>query len=155
MTNLPIEPGEFVWCAFPERENPDKPSRHLHVVYALVVALATPGTGGSGISGDPRAVVAYTTSRPWPIAARRPGVIPFTTDEAEAVGQTRPFWLHLWRVAYVPVTPIWFPQLGNPGHGVVGRLTQAKRLEIEAAAIRVQIRHEHDVERLGPHRPKR
>lgn len=148
MTPPPIEAGDFVWCAFPEREHPASPSRHPHIGYALVVALGTSTAGG------PRAIVAYTTSRPGQHDGKRPGVVPFSAEEAAALGQKRPFWLHLWRIAYLPVTEAWFPNLASPDKVVLGRLPPARRTEIEAIAIRVQQRHPNEVERLGPLRPR-
>jgi hypothetical protein len=128
LTALPFRPGDFVWCAFPEREYPARPSEHRHIVYALAVMESVSAY---------RSIVAYTTSRAWRGEAQRPGVVPFSADQAAAVGQARPFWLHLWRIAHLPVTPAWFPDLSAPGGIVVGSATLTLRRELEATAVNV------------------
>jgi len=133
--------GDFVWCAFPEREHPARPSRHLHVCYVLAVA-------------PDQAIVAYTTSQPMPHAAGRPGVIHFSAERAAALGQLRPFWLHLWRVARLPVTSGWFPRLSDPASMVIGSVTPAMRRELETKTKEVFTRHDRETEQLGPLRPR-
>jgi hypothetical protein len=141
MTSPPFHVGDFVWCAFPEGEYPAKPSRHLHVSYVLAV------------SAD-QAIVAYTTSRPLRHAAGRPGVIHFSARQAADLGQTRAFWLHLWRVAHLPVTPVWFPHVSDPTNTMVGRVSQTMRRELEAKTKEVFSRHRPETEQLGPLRPR-
>jgi hypothetical protein len=60
------------------------------------------------------AIVAYTTSQLWP-GSRPQGVVAFSTEEAAQLGQARGFVLDLRRMAYLPITPIWFPRLEDPG----------------------------------------
>jgi hypothetical protein len=81
-------------------------------------------------------------------------MVSFSAEEAATFGQQRPFVLHLWRVAYLPITPAWFPNLATPGHGVVGSVPRKLRLEFEARTGEVFTRHLAEVERLGPLRPK-
>jgi hypothetical protein len=100
-----------------------------------------------------QSIVAYTTSRSWPHAAGRPGVIAFSAEQAATLGQQRAFWLHLWRVAYLPVTPTWFPRLLTSGSGVVGTVPVTLRRELEAKTMEVFSRHGRDTEQLGPLRP--
>ncbi len=50
-----LRQGDFVWCAFPEREAPLR-SGPLHVAYALAVAALADGYA---------VMVAFTTSRKW------------------------------------------------------------------------------------------
>jgi len=64
-------------------------------------------------------------------AAGRPGVIHFSAEQAANLGQKRAFWLHLWRVARLPVTPVWFPGLSDPTGVVVGSASQTMRRELE------------------------
>jgi hypothetical protein len=110
LTSPPFHPGDFVWCAFPEHEAPDRPSRGLHIAYTLAVTGAFSATviSLSATPADPQAqsVVAYTTSQPRPHAGNRPGMVSFSAEEAATFGQQRPFVLHLWRVAYLPITPV-------------------------------------------------
>ena len=47
------------------------------------------------------------------------GVTDFDVPAANAVGQ-KPFHLDLRCLAQVPLTERWFPDLGQPGHGIVG-----------------------------------
>jgi len=141
MTSPPFHVGDFVWCAFPESEYPARPSRHRHVTYVLAVAAD-------------QAIVAYTTSQPSLYAAGRPGVIHFSAEHAADLGQMRAFWLHLWRVARLPVTPDWFPNLSDPANVVVGSVSQAMQRELEAKTKEVFTRHRLETEQLGTLRPR-
>jgi hypothetical protein len=107
----------------------------------------------TGAQSEHRAV-AYTTSQPWPLAAQRPGVVPFSVDQARTFGQQRPFVLHLWRTAIVPVNPDWFPLLSAPDAGVVGRASEALKRALEAKLKDVLTRHRDSMDVLGPDRPR-
>ena len=158
MSSFPFRAGDFVWCAFPESEHPVKPSDHPHIGYVLAVAAPKPAPGGSTRpppSAAHQAIIAYTTSQPWPHASGRPGVIAFSAEQAATLGQQRPFVLHLWRVAYLPVTLSWFPRLSMPGGGVAGSAPQTLRRELETRTMDVFRRHAENVEQLGPLRPAR
>jgi hypothetical protein len=141
MTSPPFHVGDFVWCAFPESENPARPSRHHHVSYVLAASAE-------------QAIVAYTTSQPLRQVAGRPGAIHFSAEQAANLGQTREFWLHLWRVVHLPVSPVWFPGLSNPANVVVGRVSQTMRRELEAKTKEVFSRHRPETEQFGPLRPR-
>lgn len=141
--------GDFLWCAFPETEHPATPSRTRHIGYApLIVQAATADRRTADHEHD--ALIAYTTSRPWPHAAGRPGVNSFSSEQAAALGQRRAFVLHLWRVARLPVIPAWFPRLSTADAGVVGQASTALRLRLAAEATRAFACHPDTVERLGP-----
>jgi len=84
-----LRQGDFVWCAFPEREAPLRPGQ-LHVAYTLAIAAVD---GGYGV------MAAYTTSQIW-VGALPQGVIAFDIAEAAALGQARAFMLDLRRLAY-------------------------------------------------------
>ena len=56
MNPVPLREGDFVWCAYPEPENPAQPGPP-HLGYTLAATL--------GIS-SPTVFLAYTTSQPWP-----------------------------------------------------------------------------------------
>jgi hypothetical protein len=119
-------------------------------VTGFTSATAIPPTGFTH-----QAVVAYTTSQPWPHAVGRPGVIPFSAAQAIELGQQRAFILHLWRVAYLPITPAWLPRLSDSDGGVVGHASVALCRQLEAETAKVFSRHPDTVERLGPLRPTR
>jgi len=146
----PFNVGDSVWCAFPEREHPARPSRNLHICYTLIVTAA--GVVAPGLPPSYQAFVAYTTSRPPQHDGRQPGVVPFSAEEATELHLRRPFWLHLQRVAFLPVTPEWFPHL-SAGGGVVASVTPTRRRELEAEATLVRRRHAADAV-LGPSMPR-
>jgi hypothetical protein len=138
LTDNPFSAGQFVWCAYPEWEHPLQPGpRHIGYIFA---ALA--------VRGSPAAIVAYTTSQPWPDALP-PAVYPFTVTEAEGMGQDRAFVLDARRLAFIPVIPAWFPDLGEPTQGVVGSVSDQLRDRIEADLKRLLRRSPDSVQRLG------
>ena len=84
-------PGAFVRVLFPTREKPRQPGL-LHIGYVL-------GT----TAGE--AMVAYTTSQPWPAGTPLPaGVRLFDADEAARLNQSRAFFLRLDVLAKLPLT---------------------------------------------------
>jgi len=97
--------------------------------------------------------LAFTTSQPW-IGSRPPGVYSIDRDQAACMGQPKPFTLDLRRMANVPVTVEWFPQLGTSGHGIVERAPERLRLVYEAALTELARRHPENIERLGPPQPR-
>ena len=91
----------------------------------------------------------YTTSQPW--TGQRPfGLYTFDHDAAAEMGQSRPFTLDLRRMAAVPVTVRWFPDLNGPTHGKVGQANENLRVMLETAIKQLFSRHPGNVERLGP-----
>jgi len=139
----PYRPGDFVWSHYPLSENPARPGPR-HIGY---VTLST--------SSDTEDLVwlAFTTSQPW--TGRKPsGVYSVDRDAAAGMGQSRPFTLDLRRMANVPVTAAWFPDLSAPAHGIVGRAPERLRLVYEAALIALARRHPDTIERLGPLVPR-
>ena len=111
------------------------------------VALTTSGVNVSMF-------VAYTTSRPW-AGPKPPGVYHFTRTEAKGMGQFRPFTLDLRRMAAVPVTEEWFPDLNTPNHGTAGHTPERLRKTFENAINELFTRHPENIERLGPLWPGR
>jgi hypothetical protein len=97
--------------------------------------------------------LAYTTSQPW-IGLKPPGIHSVDRETAAGVGQSRPFTLDLRRIAVVPVTVDWFPDLDAPGHGIVGRAPARLRAVYETALIELARRYPQNIERLGPLTPK-
>jgi hypothetical protein len=139
LSDPPYRSGDFVWAAFPERENPARPGPR-HIAYAVAI---TSGTSVNAV------IVAYTTSQPWS-GPRPPGVYGFGRGAAAEMGQARPFTLDLRRMAFVPMTVAWFPDLAAGTHGIVGRAPERLRLELELAAKELFRRSPEIVERLGP-----
>lgn len=146
MTASPYRAGDFIWCAFPEHENPARPGPR-HLAYALLVYDATATSSGS-------IVAAYTTSRPWPGGITLPrGVFRFDRQEAAALGQARAFMLDVRRLAYVPIAARWFPHLDRPDRGIQGRAPKSTRQKIWREAEEPLTRHSELIERLGPFWP--
>jgi hypothetical protein len=139
----PYRSGDFVWSNYPQRENPARPGPR-HVGY---VALST------GSYSDGTVWLAFTTSQPW--NGPKPfGVYSVDRGTAAAMGQSRPFTLDLRRIANVPVTSEWFPDLDAPAHGIVGRAPERLRLAYEAALTELARRRPENIERLGPLTPR-
>jgi len=139
VTATPFRHGDFVWCAFPEREAPLRPGP-LHIAYTI-------GIGGTPTR--PMAVVAYTTSQPWE-GPTPPGVVTFNAADAAQLGQARPFVLDLRRMAYLPLTTSWFPRLEEPCAGMLGRAPKALRSRLDAIALELATRRPEVLTRLGP-----
>ena len=138
-----------MWCAFPERENPAQPGP-LHLGYTLVASGPV-----LPASPQPSALIAYTTSQPWPSGAPFPlGVLAFSREVAGRYGQARAFVMDLRRIAFVPLTAAWFPRLGQPGDGVQGHAPKAEQRRFRQLAQDLAIRHAELVERLGPLWPR-
>ena len=140
---MPIAPdwtiveGALVEVLFPTSERPRQPGL-LHICYCLGVR-------------PPVALVAYTTSVPWPSGTPRPiGVRTFSADEAQALNQTRAFRLHLNRQARLPMTSAWFPRINAPNQGVIAMASHRLRQDLLDIAIELEKRHRAVVERLGP-----
>lgn len=149
MSQLPFQDGDFVWCAFPERENPAQPGP-LHLGYSIAVSGVALTT-----SPPPSALMAYTTSQQWPPAIPFPlGVLAFNQVQASRYGQSKAFVMDLRRIAFLPVTPVWFPYLGQPGGGVQGHAPKADQRRFRQAAEDLAGRHAELVERLGPLWPR-
>ena len=143
----PYKRGDFVWCNYPQHENSVAPGPR-HVGY---VAIATEGS----IRGsDYAAILAYTSSQTWS-GPTPPGVRRFSRDEAQTVGQQRPFHIDLRRSAFVPITAEWFPRLNEADRGVIGRAPQKLVKELEATLRRIYEHSPQNIERLGPLWPRR
>jgi hypothetical protein len=144
LTDTQYRSGDFVWSNFPERENPARPGPR-HIGY---VALSTSSDHGSAI------FLAYTTSRLW--EGPRPfGVHSFDRQAAAAMGQSRSFTLDLRRMALVPATEEWFPDLASANRGIVGHAPERIRAELEVTTKDLARRRPELIERLGPLWPGR
>jgi len=131
-----MPPGAFVRVLFPTREKPREPGL-LHIGYVL---------GGTQVG----IIVAYTTSQPWPadlpLAA---GVRLFTASEAAALNQSRPFILRLDVLAKLPLTPVWFPDIGREGKGVIAVAPARLREELMEIATNLVRRRSELLEMRG------
>ncbi len=133
---LNIVEGAFVETLFPTAERPRQPGL-LHICYCLGVR-------------PPVALVAYTTSAPWPTGIPLPlGVRTFTAEEAGRLNQARAFRLHLNRQARLPLTAAWFPKIDAHGQGVIAIAPARLRQELFEIAIELEKRYRVNIERLG------
>jgi len=106
VTRAAIAAGAFVEVLFPTAEKPRR-SGLPHICYCLGVR-------------PPLALIAYTTSAPWPPGVPLPfGVRLFSPEQANALNQKRPLRLYLNRQARIPLTTAWFPKLDTPDQGVI------------------------------------
>jgi hypothetical protein len=132
-----IAAGAFVRAYFPTSEQPRRPGL-LHIVYCVAVAR-------------PLAVVAYTSSRSWPADMKLPpGVRIFAASEATKLNQ-QPFVLYLNRLARLPISPAWFPDL----EGVIAHAPERLRQELMRELSQLLERRRALVEMLGPDPSKR
>lgn len=115
--------GAFVHTLFPTTEKPREPGVP-HVCYCLAVMPQL-------------AVVAYTSTQPWPAELPPPPwVRVFDAIHAERLGQ-RPFVLYLNRIAKLPLTRRWFPEFDAPTHGILAVANLRLRNELLAVAVDV------------------
>ena len=124
---MEIGEGAFVKALFPLDERPRRPGP-LHICYCLGV---TPTL----------AIIAYTTSRPWPAGTPTPlGIRLFATEEARSLNQ-RPFVLDLRRLAKLPLGRTWFPEIDTPGRGIVAVAPLTLRDELNQELAQLLRRH--------------
>lgn len=99
-------------------------------------------------------VVAYTTSSGLVFAGRQPrGLHPFDAAAAAVLGQSKPFRLELKRLAFLPVTEAWFPEISQPSRGVLGRAPRSLRAALQASLDEL-LRQPDLIDRLGPLWPR-
>lgn len=134
--------GELVWSNFPERERPIVPGPR-HFGYVLHVG----SLGADAYS----AVLAYTTTSGLDITGQLPrGLKAFDATEAEAFGHPQAFRLDLKRLAHVPITAAWFPDLDLPKKGIEGRMPKKLRISLQAELDDLLVKHKDLMGRLGP-----
>ena len=132
-----MRPGAFVRVLFPMRQVPVRPGL-LHIGYVL------------GTAGD-YAVVAYTTSQSWPADTPLPaGARVFDAAEAARLNQSRAFVLRVDILARLPLTRAWFPEIEQPGGGIVAIASAALRTEITRLATNLARRRRELVDLRGP-----
>ncbi len=131
-----ITEGAFVRVLFPTTEKPRHPGL-LHICYCLAVR-------------PPLVLAADTTSVEWPRGTPLPfGVRLFTTEEARALNQAQAFSLHLNRLARIPLTRMWIPDLDADHQGVIAVAPRRLRQELYEVTVQLHKRYQHAVERLG------
>lgn len=131
-----IAEGAFVKTLFPTSENPRRPGP-LHICYCFAVAR-------------PIAIVAYSSSQPWPSGIPLPlGVRIFGKAEAARFNQ-RPFVLYLNRLAKLPLNSAWFPELEQPKRGVIAVASAALRNELLTTMTELLRQRRELIQTLGP-----
>lgn len=145
MTEAWYKPGDFVWCLFAFSEAPEKPGPGRHIGYVIDI----------GVSRSRKmsvvAALYTTTSRTHADAAIPFGVVPFGVEAATTLGQ-RPFAIDARRIAYMPLVAEFFPEIGRPDAGVVGRASPGFQKRIERTLVELLKRPEL-LEILGPEKP--
>lgn len=133
---MAIVEGAFVKTLFPTNERP-RQRGPLHICYCLGL---TPNM----------ALVAYTTSRPWPAGTRAPpGVRIFNDKEAASLNQ-RAFVLFLNRLAKLPLSARWFPDIDTARQGVIAVAPAALRDQLLGVVTDLMRRRQELVQLLGP-----
>jgi hypothetical protein len=129
-------PGAFVRVLFPTREKPHQPGLP-HIGYILGVAAGY-------------AMVAYTTSQPWPADTPLPaGARLFDTREAARLNQSRAFLLRLDILAKLPLTRAWFPAIEQAGEGIVAIAPARLQAELTRLATNLARRRRELLEMRG------
>lgn len=131
-----IVEGAFVRVMFPTDERPRLPGLP-HIGYCVAATSAL-------------AVLAHTTSKPWPAEVPLPfGVRVFEAEEARRLAQ-RPFVLDLRRLARLPLTRAWIPDMEAPDQGVVATAGSELRDELRRTVAEVMRRRRDLVRLAGP-----
>lgn len=138
--------GDFVDCAFPFRERPDRPETiHPHIAYVERIAKRADGTF---------VVVLYTTTtlRP-PGQPKRKGEVDIDERASQVMGMQRAFTIDVFRVLIVPLSERWFPNLLAPRHGIRGRAPESLQHHIGQIFERAVAQQEPLLD-VYPRRPK-
>lgn len=109
MSLPPIRRGDFVWTHFPTTERPEEPSKERHI--ALCAREADDRSGGYAL------LAIYTTTRPRGDRPKARGEIEITEEKARELGQTSAFRIDAKRIAALPLTKEFFPDIARPGFG--------------------------------------
>jgi hypothetical protein len=120
----PYRTGQFVWCRYPQREQPHEPGSKIRIGYVAVTRRAPSGL-----------VVAllYTTTKP--MSAPLPlGVILIDERQARTLGQ-KPFSIDARSVAVLPVSEEYFPYLDRADRGVQGEAPAGLARKIKATLV--------------------
>jgi hypothetical protein len=132
-----IAAGTFVRVLFPTRERPNVPGL-LHIGYVLSLA-------------NREAIVAHTTSQPWPASTPLPaGTRLFDAREAARLNQARGFLLRLDVLARLPTTKAWFPDIDQTNLDVIAVAPPSLRAELTHLAMNLVRRRRELLDIRGP-----
>jgi hypothetical protein len=128
--------GAFVRAFFPLLSKPREPGL-LHICHCLAVR-------------PPLALIADTTSQPWPSGIPLPfSVRIFSREEAAALNQARAFRLHFNRQARTNLSARWLPELDNPDRGIIAIAPPHLRQQLFELTVELEKRHRLSIERTG------
>jgi hypothetical protein len=130
-------PGAFVHVLFPTREAPAQPGL-LHIGYVLGIAAA-------------HAMIAYTTSQPWPPKVPLPaGARLFDAEAAARLNQSRAFMIRFDVLARLPLAIAWFPNIDRPNRGVTAVAPTSLQEELTHFATNLVRRRRDLLDMRGP-----
>lgn len=115
MSRSPIRQGDFVWTHFPTSERPEAPSKDRHI--ALCIRESDGRAGGHVLA------LVYTTTVKRADRPKARGEIEIPEGKALEFGQNSAFRIDVKRVAALPLTKEFFPDLEMPGFGKRGSST--------------------------------
>lgn len=141
----PYRPRQFVWCQFPYMEEPLRPGPKEHVGYVADIRQ---------IAGNPHLTVMSLdpTSVPWAPGMRLPpGVIPVEPALAAKMNQ-KGFVMDARKIAFIPLSPAFFPRLTESGKGIVHTASERFHQLVQNTLVLLAKRPELVV-KLGPDGP--
>jgi hypothetical protein len=109
----PVGTGHFIWSHFPKRESPALPSDERHI--ALCIRRFRHRTQGYVLAA------VFTTTRPRGDRPKAKGEIEISKEQAAQLGQPSAFRIDVRRIAAMPLTTDFFPDLEQPDRGIRGR----------------------------------
>jgi len=99
--------GSFIDCLFPFAEHPARLGPMRHIVYLQTMVRLR--------SGEIRALVMLTTTSPRMIQAIPDGLsVKISQANSVAMGMKNAFTIDVHRLALLPATKDWFPDMENP-----------------------------------------
>ena len=107
-----LDRGDFVWTHFPSSEHPTEPSGQRHIALCLRSA--------SHANGSHVLLAVYTTTKKPADRPKARGEIDVPDERAHEYGQTSGFRINVKRIAALPLTVDYFPDLEKPDHGKRG-----------------------------------
>lgn len=130
-----MKPGQFIPANFPFNEQPERPGPMRHIGLVLDVVQR-----GSEI----RALIAYTTTAFNPAGPRQQGIIKIAQTQSRQMGMENAFVIDTRRIAVLPLSKDWFPEIDRENHGVKGNasdhlMSAAKRLYQQALEERANV----------------
>lgn len=108
-----IDHGHFVWTKFPKTERPNVPSDERHI--ALCLRRFRHPTQGHAL------IAVFTTTRDRGDRPKAKGEIEINAAQARELGQSSAFHIDAKRIAVMPLTLDYFPDLDEATCGIRGR----------------------------------